>query len=124
MDSLVQPSTSSTFNPSAMGQRNMEAMLKFGRIWTTGLQDISKTVTAAAQAHLDDAFSNWKALSQARSLTEAVHLQTDFARASLEKAVADTSTLTTASMKLAEASLTPITAWMTSTTERYSHTGV
>ncbi len=122
MDSLVQSTHSgSGVDASDFGQRNIEVMLKFSRIWANGLQDISKTMTATAQAQLDDAFSSWKALREARSLTEAMHLQTDFARASLKTAVAGGSTLTHASMKLAEASLAPITTWMTSTSERFSN---
>jgi len=108
------------YTPSGYNQRNVEAMMKFGRIWVAGLQDMSKTMTVAAQSHLDDAFSNWKALSGVKTLSEAIALQTGFARTSLEKAVAETTSLTSASIKLAEASLTPLSTWMTSTAEKFT----
>ncbi len=127
MDSLVETSSSSSsshmngFNPTAISQRNVEAMLKVGRIWATGWQDMSKTMAVAAQSHLDDALSNWKALSEVKTLSEAISVQTGFARTSIERAVTETTSLTSASIKLAEATLTPITAWVNSTTERLTH---
>jgi phasin family protein len=119
----LPPSTTQylgAYAPSGYNQRNVEAMMKFGRLWVAGMQDISKTMTIAAQSHIDDAFSNWKALSGVKTLSEAIALQTGFARTSLEKAVAETNSLTTASMKLAEASLTPISTWMTTTTATFT----
>src|SRR5690348_6605933 len=38
----------------AFGQGNVEALVKSGQIWATGMQDIGKQVAATAQASFDD----------------------------------------------------------------------
>jgi hypothetical protein len=47
-------------------------------------------------------------------------VQSNFARTSLEKVVTETGTLTTASFKLAEASMAPLMAWMNFAAEKFT----
>jgi len=93
--------------------------VKAGQVWAAGVQDLSKTVAATAQAHIDETLANVKALATVKSLKEAVDLQTNLARASLEKVVTDTSKLTEASVKLAEQTLAPLTARVTLAVEKF-----
>lgn len=102
------------------GQGNVEAFMKSSQIWATGLQDISKLFAATAQAQFDETVSTFKALSGVKSIKEAMDLQSTFARSSLDKAVAETTKLTDASMKLAEQALAPITARMTLAAEKFT----
>jgi phasin family protein len=97
----------------AFGQGNVEALLKSGQIWATGFQDLSKQIAATAQASLDETVSTFKALSGVKSLKDAMDMQAQFARASMEKAMAETGRLTDASLKLAEQAMAPITARVT-----------
>lgn len=94
----------------AFNQGNFEAVVKSGQIWTAGVQDLSKQVVASAQASLDETLANFRALAGAKSLREAVDLQTTLARSAVEKAVTETGRITDASVKLAEQAFAPLTA--------------
>lgn len=103
----------------SFGQGNLEAMVKSSQIWAAGVQDIGKQVAASAQAQVDQTMATLKALATAKSLKEAIELQSSLARASVEKAVAETGKLTDASMKLAEQTLAPLTARVSLAAERF-----
>ena len=60
-----------------------------------------------------------KALAGVKSFKDAVDLQTSLAKSSLEKAVAETSKLTEASLKLAEQAWAPVTARVTLAVEKF-----
>ncbi len=107
----------------AFGQGNFEAMMKSSQIWAAGMQDLGKQVAATAQAQFDETVSVFKAMSGVKSIKEAIDLQSTLARASMEKAVAETSKITDASMKLAEQAIAPITARMTLAVEKFSRAG-
>lgn len=103
-------------------QGNIEAMVKSGQIWATGLQDLSKQMAAHAQASIEDTMSAFKALTGVRTLKDAMDLQSSLARASLEKAVAETGRLTDASMRLAEQTYAPIGARVSLAVESFGKT--
>lgn len=103
----------------AFTQGNFEAVVKAGQIWATGVQDLSKTFAASAQAQVEETLATVKALSSVKSLKDAIDLQTTLARASLEKAVTETSKLTDASVKLTEQTLAPLTARVTLAVEKF-----
>jgi phasin family protein len=106
----------------SFGQGNLEAVMKSSQIWTAGVQDISKQVAASAQASFDESLSTFKALTSVRSLKDALDLQTNYARSSLEKAVTETGRITDASLKLAEQAWAPITARVTLAVEKFAKT--
>ena len=103
----------------AFSQGNLEAVVKSGQIWAAGVQDLSKSFAATAQAQVEEALATVKALGGVKSLKEAVDLQTTLARSSLEKVVAETSKLTDASVKLAEQAMAPLTARVTFAVEKF-----
>lgn len=94
----------------AFGQGNVEAIMKAGQIWAAGLQDLSKQMTAGAQANLDETLAAFKAMSSAKTLKDAIDMQTGLARATFEKSMTESGRLTDASLKLAEQAMAPITA--------------
>jgi phasin family protein len=104
----------------AFGQGNLEAFTKSGQIWAAGVQDISKQFAATAQASFDETLSLFKAFGTVKSLKDAVELQSSLTRTSLEKAVAETTKLTDASLKLTEQALAPISARVTLAIEKFS----
>lgn len=106
----------------SFGQGNLEAMVKSGQIWAAGVQDLSKQMAASAQAQVDQTMATLKALAAVKSLKEAIELQSSLARASVEKAVAETGKLTDASLKLAEQTWAPITARVSLVAERFGRT--
>ena len=106
----------------AFSQGNVEAMVKSSQIWAAGMQDLGKQFAATAQASMDETMSTFKALSSVKSLKEAFDLQASFARAALEKTVAESGRLTDASLKLTEQTLAPITARVSLAVEKFAKT--
>ena len=104
----------------AFSQGNVEAVLKSGQIWASGMQDISKQVAASAQASFDQTLSTFRALAGTRSLKDAVDLQANLARSTIEKTLADSGRLTDASIKLAEQTIAPLTARVTLAVEKFA----
>jgi phasin family protein len=104
----------------AFNQGNVEAIVKSGQIWATGMQDLSKHFAAAAKASMDEGMAAFKALTTVKSLKDAIDLQTSFARSALEKTMAESGKLTDASIKLTEQTLAPITARVTVAVEKFS----
>jgi phasin family protein len=107
----------------AFSQGNLEAMVRSGQIWASGLQDIGKLVAATAQASFEETMSTFKALSSAKSLKDAFDLQATLARTTLEKTLAESGKLTDASMKLTEQTLAPLTARVTLAMEKFAKAG-
>ena len=103
----------------AFSQGNLEAVVKAGQIWAAGVQDLSKTFAATAQASVEETMATVKALSGVKSLKEAMELQSTLARTSLEKVVTETSKLTDATVKLTEQTLAPLTARVTLAVEKF-----
>jgi phasin family protein len=104
----------------AFNQANVEAIVKSTQIWATGVQDLTKHFASAAQASMDQGMAAFKALTTAKSLKDAIELQTSFARSALEKTMAESGKLTDASIKLTEQTLAPITARVTVAVEKFS----
>jgi phasin family protein len=103
----------------AFGQANLEAFMKSGQIWSAGVQDLTKKMATCAKASFEESVSTFKAISTAKSVKEAMDLQSTFAKAALEKAMAESNKLTDASIKLTEETLAPITARMTVAVETF-----
>jgi len=94
----------------AFSQANMEAFVRSGQIWSAGMQDLTKQIASSAKASFDESVSTFKAISSAKSVKEAMELQSSFAKSALEKMMAESNKLTDASIKLTEETLAPITA--------------
>ena len=106
----------------SFSQGNVEAAVAASQIWSAGVQEFGKNFAATAQAQLDQTMSTWKAMAGVKSLKEAMELQTNLARSSVEMAVAQTGKVTDASLKLAEKAMAPITARVTLAMEKFGRT--
>jgi phasin family protein len=104
----------------AFSQGNLDALMRSSQIWTTGVQDLSKHMAAAAQASLDESMSVFKAFTGVKSLKDAFELQSSFARTALEKSLTQSGKLTDASFKLTEQALAPITARVSVAVEKFT----
>jgi phasin family protein len=104
----------------AFSQGNVEALIKSGQIWATGVQDLSKHIASAAQASFEEGVSTFKALTTVKSLKDAFDLQTNFARAQIEKTLAESGKLTDASFRLTEQALAPLTARVNVAVEKFA----
>jgi phasin family protein len=103
----------------AFSQANLEAFVKSGQIWSAGVQELTKQIASSAKASFDESVSTFKAMSTAKSVKEAIDLQSTFAKAALEKAMAESNKLTDASIRLTEQTLAPITARVTVAVETF-----
>ena len=104
----------------SFGRGNVEAMMKSGQIWATGLQDLGKQVAATAQAQFEGTVSAFRALAGAKSMKDALELQATFARSTFEKTLAESGRLTESSIKLTEQALAPVTARVSLAVEKFS----
>jgi len=109
----------STEDLVAFGQANLEAFVKSGQIWSAGVQELTKQMASSAKASFEESVSTFKAISTAKSVKEAIDLQSTFAKSALEKAMAESNKLTDASIKLTEQTLAPITARVTVAVETF-----
>lgn len=100
------------------GRGNVEAITKATQIYFTGVQDLGKQTFAVVQGLADHAMEGAKALSGVKSLQEAVQIQSNYARAAIEKSVSESAKLGEASLKLTEQAFAPITARMTLAAEK------
>ena len=100
------------------GRGNVEALTKAAQTWASGSQDLARQYMALAQGLTDHALEGAKALSGVKSVNEAAELQAKFAKAALEKVVAEGTKLQEASVKLAESAFAPVNARMTVAMEK------
>jgi phasin family protein len=108
----------------SFGQGNVEAAIKSGQIWTSGVQDIGKTMMASAQSQMDQTMSTWKALSGVKSLKDAFDLQASLARSAMEAFVAESGKLSDASLKLTEQAMAPLAARVSVAVEKFGRVAV
>jgi phasin family protein len=113
MDTMIK----STEDFVALGQANMEALVKSGQIWTAGVQELMKQFAETAKASFDESVATFKAISSAKTVTEAMNLQSKFVTSVAGRALGESNKLVDASIKLAEQTLAPITARVTGTVE-------
>jgi phasin family protein len=100
------------------GRGNIEAFTKATQMLTVGMQDLGKQYFAMSQALTDHALESAKALAAVKSLKEASDIQAAFAKASMERAMAETAKLQEATFRLAEQAGAPLTARMTLAVEK------
>jgi phasin family protein len=110
----------STVDFAAIGKENLEAFSASGKIWAAGVQDLTKQFAATAKASLEESVATFKALSTVKSIKEAIDLQSAYSKAAIAKALAESTKLTEASMKLTEQAMAPITARMAAAVGSFS----
>jgi phasin family protein len=102
----------STVDFAAIGKDNLEAFTASSKIWAAGVQDLTQQFAATAKASFEESLATFKAFSTVKSFKEAIDLQTNFSKAAIAKALAESTKLTEASMKLTEQAMAPLTARM------------
>jgi phasin family protein len=99
---------------------NVEAMVEAGRVAAEGARSIGQDVVASGRDGVEQAADAIRSLAEAKSPTEYMQLQGDFARASFDRAVAETSKLTEAMVKLAGEAFQPLSNRATANAERFN----
>ncbi|MGF1612207.1 MAG: phasin family protein [Kiloniellales bacterium] len=98
---------------------NFEAAVRAGTIVAKGYEAIGKEMMAFTQAALEANLAAVQAVLGAATLREAVDLQRDHLRKTLDEAVAEGGKLGEMSVKLASEAIAPIQARMNATVEHF-----
>jgi phasin family protein len=103
-----------------LARANVEAVVEAGRVATEGARSIGQDVVAKQRDSFEQAADAIRSLAEAKSPTEYLQLQGEFARASFDRAVAETSKLTESLVKLAGQAFQPLSNRATANAERFN----
>jgi phasin family protein len=103
-----------------LARANVEAIVEAGRVATEGARSIGQDVVAKQRDGVEQAADAIRSLAEAKSPTEYLQLQSEFARASFDRAVAETSKLTESLVKLAGEAFQPLSNRATANAERFN----
>ena len=87
---------------------NVEAIVEAGKIAATGAKALGQDVIASGREGIEQASDAVKTLAEAKSPAEFFQIQSDLARASFDRLVAETSKLTERVVKLAGEAVEPL----------------
>lgn len=99
---------------------NIEALVDAGRIAAEGSRSIAQDVIAKSRESVEQTADVVRSMAEAKSPTELIQLQTEFARASFDRAVAQSSRLTESLVKLAGEAIQPISNRATNNAVRFN----
>jgi phasin family protein len=103
-----------------LARANVEAVVEAGRVASEGARSIGQDVVASSRDGVEQAADAIRSLAEAKSPTEYLQLQSEFARASFDRAVAETSKLTESLVKLAGEAFQPLSNRATANAERFN----
>ncbi len=103
-----------------LARANVEAVVEAGRVASEGARTIGQDVVAKQRDSFEQAADAIRSLAEAKSPTEYLQLQGDFARASFDRAVAETSKLTESLVKLAGEAFQPLSTRASANAERFN----
>ena len=99
---------------------NVEAVVEAGRVASEGARTIGQDVVASSRDGVEQAADAIRSLAEAKSPTEYLQLQGEFARSQFDRAVAETSKLTESLVKLAGEAFQPLSNRATANAERFN----
>jgi len=103
-----------------LARANVEALVEASRVAAEGARSIGQDVAASSRDGVEQAADAIRSLAEAKSPTEYLQLQGEFARASFDRAVAETSKLTESLVKLAGEAFQPLSNRATANAERFN----
>jgi len=103
-----------------LARANVEAVVEAGRVASEGVRSIGQDVVAKQRDSFEQAADAIRSLAEAKSPTEYLQLQGDFARASFDRLVAESSKLTETMVKLAGEAFQPLSSRATANAERFN----
>ena len=117
---LVKKSQKVAEELADLARANVEAVVEAGRVATEGARSIGQDVVAKQRNSFEQAADAIRSLAEAKSPTEYLQLQGDFARASFDRAVAESSKLTESFVKLAGEAFQPLSNRASANAERFN----
>ena len=103
-----------------LARANVEAIVEAGRVASEGARSIGQEVVATSRDGVEKAAGAIRSLAEAKSPTEYLQLQSEFARQSFDRAVAESSKLTESLVKLAGEAFQPLSNRATANAERFN----
>lgn len=103
-----------------LARANVEAVVEAGRVAAEGARSISQEAVSSGREGFEQAADAIRSLAEAKSPTEYLQLQGEFARASFDRAVAESSRLTESLVKLAGEAFQPISNRASANAERFN----
>jgi len=103
-----------------LARANVEAVVEAGRVATAGARSIGQEAVSSSRDGFEQAADAIRSLAEAKSPTEYLQLQSDFARASFDRAVAESSRLTESLVKLAGEAFQPLSNRASANAERFN----
>lgn len=103
-----------------LARANVEAVVEAGRVASEGARSIGQDVVAKQRDSFEQAADAIRSLAEAKSPTEYLQLQSDFARASFDRAVAESSKFTESLVKLAGEAFQPLSNRASANAERFN----
>ncbi len=103
-----------------LAKANVEALVEAGRIAATGAKSIGQDVLASGREGIEQASDAVKTLAEAKSPTEFFQIQSELARASFDRFVAESSKLTERVVKLAGEAAQPLQNRASVNAERFN----
>ncbi|MBA2466614.1 MAG: phasin family protein [Sphingomonas sp.] len=101
-----------------IARSNVEAMVEATRLATEGARSIGQDAVARSREGAEQAADAIRSLAEAKSPTEFVQLQSELARTSFDRMVAESSRLTESMVKLAGKAFQPLSNRATANVER------
>jgi len=105
---IVKKSQKAAEELAEIAKANVEALAEAGRIATAGARSIGQDVLASGRTSVEQASAAVKTLAEAKSPTEFFQIQSELARASFDRAVAEGSKFTEQLVKLAGEAVQPL----------------
>lgn len=99
---------------------NVEAMVEAGRVAAEGARSLGQDMVATGRDGVEQASEAIRSFAEAKSPTEYMQLQGEFARASFDRMVAESSKLTESMVKLAGEAFQPLQNRVSANTERFN----
>jgi phasin family protein len=103
-----------------LARANVEAVVEASRVAVEGAKNIGQDAVSSSREGFEQAADAIRSLAEAKSPTEYLQLQGDFARASFDRAVAESSKLTESLVKLAGEAFQPISNRASANAERFN----
>jgi len=103
-----------------LARANVEAIVEAGRVASEGARSIGQEVVASSRDGVEKTADAIRSLAEAKSPTEYLQLQSEFARQSFDRAVAESSKLTESLVKLAGEAFQPLSNRATANAERFN----
>lgn len=117
---LVKKSQKVAEELADLARANVEAVVEANRVAAEGARAIGQDVVSSGRDGFEQAADAIRSLAEAKSPTEYLQLQGDFARASFDRAVAESSRFAESLVKLAGEAFQPISNRATANAERFN----